>query len=582
MVTPLRPRDHIYCILLLIAIIPTSAGASNRFLFISGGGSPSGNHLSQYLQGKVLASFLQQRFGSENTDVFFAAGNSSTHPGLFPDVHASSVARGFEVDRMLYGVIPLNQPATKQNVTDYFIGNAPRSLTRNDTFFLIVADHGMPNKKSRYYDNNCISLWNYDDVHMKKGSWEQSCLSVKELKKLIHQHVRAKRTVFAMSQCFSGGFHQMSVGERRGYPKANVNLCGFTASTEDLPASGCMPDVNERNYEGYERYLAEHVTGRNILDASRAPKEHGRSLYDAHYAASLTDMTIDIPTTTSDYYLQQWYDTLIEEGRAPRTGGISSHELREVLDKVVSLKLSVGQLLPLAGDMKSLVEQRLAHLHDMVRAIGRHNPRIARLIRIGTREDLENHIEEVDGQVERIGTESSKTEEAYWQLRYELLFKPWQSALKQGTVETITEDEQARFENGFFADYESRLQGSKDSRTTLKAHFIQTLADTTHSDPELARHFAGYASLRDQKMYDWGLSTGDPGIAKAVVELRALAKKSSSLNDQSNALRREYSLVRRILHLRQQVAAIIALILMEDKEGLGELTGLVECEESPF
>src|SRR5687767_7886701 len=99
-------------LLLLLWAFPSEA--ASRFLVFSGGGAPSLNHYSQYLQTKLLAVDLMRRFPGR-VSVFFGAGNSPRSPRLLPDVHKKRAGEP-PVDEMLYGVIPSNRMATKDAV----------------------------------------------------------------------------------------------------------------------------------------------------------------------------------------------------------------------------------------------------------------------------------------------------------------------------------------------------------------------------------------------------------------------------------------------------------------------------------
>ena len=96
--------------------------------------------------------------------------------------------------------------------------------------------------------------------------------------------------------------------------------------------------MSEHNYRGYERYFTEQLTGKNVISGYPMPYQRKSTIRQAHYSASLIDMTVDIPTTTSEYYLQQWYETLIDEDFEPRTGKLSADEIHHIVGKKIQLK----------------------------------------------------------------------------------------------------------------------------------------------------------------------------------------------------------------------------------------------------
>ncbi|HEX4925762.1 MAG TPA: hypothetical protein VFV50_16835, partial [Bdellovibrionales bacterium] len=250
-------------------LISAAATAADKYYVLSGGDTPAGNHYSQYLQTKALYDYLHELRGP-HVRVSFGSGQRPDQNVTLADVHRSVTSpAGYRLSKTLPGIIANNEPATAANVKKYFDSGAMQSQQAGDTFFLLVSDHGMPNRnesgdKDKTYSDNCINLWAFDVLagdEFKQRPFDERCLSRSELEKLLATKVRAKKTVFAMSQCYSGGFHQMSVKSSGGYPVANPAICGYTAVTPDTWASGCTPDADGPSYQGYERSLTEQITG---------------------------------------------------------------------------------------------------------------------------------------------------------------------------------------------------------------------------------------------------------------------------------------------------------------------------------
>ncbi|HLX54694.1 MAG TPA: hypothetical protein VKR58_12165, partial [Aquella sp.] len=209
-----------------------------------------------------------------------------------------------------------------------------------DNLLLFISDHGFDANEAHDspYSDNCINLWHfdkklinnfYDEENMKKV-----CLSKNTLKTIL-ENTQAKHVVFEMSQCFSGGFHQMSVTWQNGYPHANPKICGFTAITEDHVASGCTADADGPSYQGYERSFTEWYVGKSIPTGAQL-RNAAPNIWDAHRNAILEDMTADTPITTSDYYLLQWADAFNDSVFKPRTPKYNQSQIKNIFNNYQS------------------------------------------------------------------------------------------------------------------------------------------------------------------------------------------------------------------------------------------------------
>lgn len=139
--------------------------------------------------------------------------------------------------------------------------------------------------------------------------WGGQSLSAARLAELHDAHPRPMRVVAA--SCFSGGFAELAF--RQADAKLGVSVaprCGLFAGTWDRETSGCDPDPDRRNQEGYSLHVLQALHGRDrdghplpmtTLDTDR----DGRvSLLEAHARASIAGQSIDVPTTTSERYLR--------------------------------------------------------------------------------------------------------------------------------------------------------------------------------------------------------------------------------------------------------------------------------------
>jgi hypothetical protein len=111
-----------------------------------------------------------------------------------------------------------------------------------------------------------------------------------------------------MSACFSGGFAEMAfAGGRADKGPAPQDRCGLFATTWDLEATGCDPDPDRRNHEGYAVHFLQALRGRDgagkpiAVDLDRDDRV---SLLEAHTHARVSSRGLDVPTTTAERWLR--------------------------------------------------------------------------------------------------------------------------------------------------------------------------------------------------------------------------------------------------------------------------------------
>lgn len=309
-------------------------------LILSGGFDVLRNAYSQFRQTKGLSDFFS---GDPDTIVTTLFGGGRRPGGQEPpDV----TIKDPEV-RFIRGEIAGNISATLENVKTYFTSTLGlRNWMDIDRFILFVTDHGAPNwddpttfkieagkegpEVVRDYDQNCISLWT-PGIELYP---ERACLSVSGLSQAIQKHIPENVPVnFVMTQCYSGAFHLLGyTKDEMGFPKkGSREICGFTAVTEDVEASGCTPSIEENKYDGYERRIAELVTGRAVL-SGKALTTPVSSLSEAHDQAMLLDHTKDILLRTSDAYLLDYMDATAAQN--PKEKENFRSELDQVLKNI--------------------------------------------------------------------------------------------------------------------------------------------------------------------------------------------------------------------------------------------------------
>lgn len=570
---------------LLLALSAFPVWAAPRVLVLSGGGNPVHNNYSQYLQTKTLSEHLRKRFGKKRVDVLFGAGNSDLKKGkVLPDVNAKFTDGKTGVQRVetVYGAIKGNRPGTKASVVSYFENELPKKLKPDDTFFLFVSDHGIPHPDLDDYSNNCIHLWSYDAATREDAPMEDQCLSKNELKKMISERVSPRRTVFAMSQCYSGGFHQMSVDESGKYPFADARVCGFTSVPEDLVASGCTDDVQADRYQGYERYFTEELTGRDVVTGKKLRSGRSKTVKQADARAVLRDATVDVPMSTADYYLQAWYYALWADGFKPRSGTMRTVALRREMDAVTAGKFGDDELIARAGELGAIVEERLRVFKERSAVFTGLHPEWEGLVENGGAGAWEAKSAELEKRLEELDDEYATLNDVYWTLRYAVVFKNWFAAVKAGRVPGLSEEERDDFEVSFLGDLENQFLGDPLTDLGIEQNAILELSALTEKDPGRAKRFSAYMEERDAKMFAWAKSSGNRRLAESARRLERLKVQMTAGDQPAEDLSRRIAHVRRGLEMRQQLAAAVVLGMMEDGAAIGELKALEECQETPF
>jgi hypothetical protein len=547
--------------------LPASVFAqnNNQLLIVSGGGSPSSNHYSQYLQTNSIYENLKNRLDYK-VNVFFGAGNNQTTVAEFADVHKIEKKPNMTFEKFIVGTIQNNKAATKENVFNFFKSDISSNL---ENFFLVVSDHGMPNvvngSSDPTFSNNCIDMWNVKNdngILVELGAFEETrCLSKNELKTWMADFVPAKKKIFAMSQCFSGGFHQISVDESKTYPTADTNICGFTAITHDTWASGCSPDVDGPTYQGYERSFTEQLTGYDYVNNKRL--RPGRaSFLEAHSEAILEDLTVDIPLATSDYYLWRWALKIEDTQFSKRTSGDLA-KARGLYTKAADFLYELSDT-----DFKA---KKLLYL-KMGKVIQTKFPDIATTVELPIRElavkiaDINKQMKDFEDQLENLGTQSAKIFE-------NVTFKFWLNQIALGSSLNLTTQELAIENYVISLGNTHKTSGSRYLKNRLLPIFwVQ--------NPKQGEAYSVYLSQRLNKVSQYALSSGDAGLVQQTTEMLALDQQEENLSQQFDDLARRHGLLRRMLIYRQTLGAWAALDSLNDIEALRETKGLIRCEET--
>jgi hypothetical protein len=186
----------------------------------------------------------------------------------------------------------------------------------------------------------------YVDCHGEGGiavqenslaTWGGDALRVKELSALFDAAKRPVRLI--VSACFSGGLAELAF--KGGKPEdgaTDADRCGLFASTWDLEATGCDPDPDRRNHEGYAVHFLNALRGMD-REGKRARIDldgDGKiTLLEAHTRARNASEGLDVPTTTSERWLR---------AVAPSRGAKATVSLPEEEATVAALTSRLGLL----------------------------------------------------------------------------------------------------------------------------------------------------------------------------------------------------------------------------------------------
>ncbi len=543
------------------------AAPEDRAIVLSGGLDPFENRNSLYLQTQMILETLHGRMSPGQIDLFFGAGNSPSTRNLIPDVHRFSTRSRLDfVDELVPGILPDNRAADSPTLEEYFHSELPNKMNPKGNLFFLVSDHGMPNpflrENEASYSNNCIVLWN--GMPGADAQPRNPCLSVTDLKSRL-ELANAKRTVFAMTQCYSGGFHGMSVRrDEENHWTANPKVCGFTATTEDEVSNGCSMEVDSLKYIGYERRITEALTGFDMATgAALAPA--ARSLLSAHRRAAEIDTNYDIPLTTSDVFLRNWAQDIETRGFKPRAG--RGAKARRDFIEVAEGRISHEKILASSKWLRAWFEAKFNHLARMAATVGETSETVKRLwdqpLSL-----LRKSIDEMNSEIASKQKELATIQEQIDVLNQGTLHPAYLDHLNARALEPTFLQNPANMYHYQIALTPDLYQSQMYILSKAQSPLALILAEQMRSYGEVSRDIL--LGLRN-------------GTYRDEVGLRdELYKKEESVQADIWELQRERNLLRRFQIQREALAAAHAIVRMNDKKALSDLQGLLECEATPF
>jgi hypothetical protein len=279
---------------------------------VGGGPTPDSNQVSLESNTRYALRLLN---GARSNRALFASGEAQK-----PTVnYLPTDEPRYQARRVLAWLLDDDQPeaslryraarvsplhgATSQKSVAREMKHLASSLKPNETALVYFTGHGSPGSKRALgraqedFENNTFALW---------GGGE---LSVREFAPLLQAISPQNPVVLVMVQCYSGGFfNAFFQGGDPQKPWLNRDWCGFFAAIKEKQASGCTPEINERNYHDFSTHFFAALSGRTRYGQAVSNADYDRngavSMLEAYAYANIHDLSADVPTCTSDEFLR--------------------------------------------------------------------------------------------------------------------------------------------------------------------------------------------------------------------------------------------------------------------------------------
>jgi hypothetical protein len=276
-------------LLLQVATLAGSVQATSPWRVVMVGGGPAPDRNQVAIEGNVryLDHLLDAKAPRR---VLFADGQRDTDTVVF------QAAGGRRLRFRPTRVPRLDGPSTHDGIASVwqsFVAPRPR-----DPLMLYFTGHGIKNPRGDL-DNNMFELWGGGG------------LTVRQLSKRLESLPRETPVVLVMVQCFSGSF--ANVLFEHGNPDGEAidrDFAGFFAATQDRPATGCTPEINEKEYRDFSSYFFAALTGKSRTGRAVTGADFDRNGWvgmDEAFAWALVEQeTEDVPVATSDAFLRRY------------------------------------------------------------------------------------------------------------------------------------------------------------------------------------------------------------------------------------------------------------------------------------
>lgn len=287
---------------------PAEQDIVQNWLIVGGGGTPEQNQVS--IEDDVLLA--QQVLPGRGTTLF--AGGPASNAVVVSKKQDNETLRA----RLGELFAPMDRDTTyaKTRVVSSgaalrskILGTLEQNLVGEKPLIFYFAGHGDMGAQQK---DNVISTWGNDVI------------TVTDLAQTLDKS-QARPVKLAMTSCFSGGFADVIFTDADPTKGVAPGLrCGVFASPWDMEASGCDPDPDRRNHEGFGVYFLNALRGvdreNHKIDVDR--NRDGISLLEAFSQARVSSKSIDVPTTTSERFLR----AKVTDRDAPETSVILPEE----------------------------------------------------------------------------------------------------------------------------------------------------------------------------------------------------------------------------------------------------------------
>lgn len=585
-------------------VAPTAASPApataprDAFVLLSGGGTPTSNNYSQYLQARALAAFLQQRYSRDAIWIFFGAGNRDGEPPLLGDVYRQIKHDGLLLDTWLPGSLPHNRAATKENFLRTLRTEILPRVRSGGTLYLLVGDHG--ELTSGKNPESAITMWGLRRDSANPRGWATArdyALTVTELRSALAAGLGSGRVVFVMTQCHSGGFHELGTTREVHPPRTWFtsppawlastaqrfpSVAGFTATDEESIAAGCDPFPDPETWLGYERFFPEQLVGHDLMVETSTRRAPALSFFSAHEAATLVDQTLDKPRATSEHYLERWAN-LIETKLA--------HELlltpaaRVALD-AYARAVETGQLAASPADPAFRAAQ--SRLSTRLERMAAQQPATRRLLLHGTRAELEKSPALRTARAPRSDAEpesAGNLSRAQAQLWRDVLRPAWHKAVTAGEIPELTGPLVA-FERRLHSLDTRRPPGFADSwsnRALTELYWSSGYATASAGDSAAALALSRWAATRRAAILAWATRSSDPAIRDAAAQFGPeFHRPRTPPPPPRDTAISAATAAARALYYRRILAAWSFLLTLDHRPALAELTTLQCLEQTPL
>ena len=502
------------------------------FVILSGGGTPLTNNYSQYLQARAWAGWLARTRPAAPRWCFFGVGNREGSPAVLPDTYREVERDGGYEPEWLPGFLPDNRPATRESLFRALREEILPLVRGGGTLFLLVGDHGELAGRDAAQES-AITLWQW-----KRGGrqgWRTDnteVLGVADLRRELAAGLGRGRVVFGMTQCHSGGFHELAVPRALVPPRAwfsrvpdgisgrparlQLAAAGFTATDQASPAAGCEPDPEPDRWAGYERFFPEALLGSDLMTGvvRGAPAP---TLDAAHAAAVLVDHTIDKPRSTSEHYLEAWA-RVIEE-RLATTLAVTEPVQRAVaaFQRAVDTGEAEG-----ADPGWVALRERYGRFQTALIA---QLPTGRALLQLGDRRRLTAALRPVAEPARDAGARRRNALTAARRAWSATLRPAWKAAVEADRVPGLGgpardfERHLLRLED----EGRSLLLGRRDGEALLQEVYWRSgYAQPGSVEPAAARAVARWGVARRERIAEWGRTAADPAVRTAAEQLAAV------------------------------------------------------------